>query len=198
MAAIGNNVTTSVPGGAAFAKIFVGAFGACGLAADGTASCWGAGGRLGDCTKLNSTSPVAVVGGIKFGTLAVGYNGGCGLTQAGATWCWGSANTGSSLGDGTTMSSLAPVPVAASHQFTGIAGGTGFQVCGLKANGEAWCWGRGLEGQLGDGSRANRPAPVNVATTVKFIAITTGGSQPAPWPRTTPPGAGASAVTSAR
>jgi alpha-tubulin suppressor-like RCC1 family protein len=175
-AAIGNNVPTPVPGGATFAKIFVGSFQACGLAADGTASCWGAAGRLGDGTNVNSLSPVLVVGGLKFATLAVGWNGACGLTQAGATWCWGTANSGSSLGDGATLTSYSPVPVAAGHQFTRITGGTGFQTCGIKANGEAWCWGRGSEGQLGDGSVANRPTPVKVATTVKFIAITAGGS----------------------
>ena len=154
-----------------------GSYRACGLAADGSASCWGGGGgTLGDGTNVASTSPVAVIGGLKFSTLATAWSGGCGLTQAGATWCWGNASSGTSLGDGATINSLSPVPVAAGHQFIRITGGPGAQTCGLKANGEAWCWGRGSNGQLGDGSLANRATPVIVATTVKFTAITAGGS----------------------
>lgn len=169
-------VPTPVAGGRTFAKIFAGQFVSCGLEAGGDAWCWGASGQVGDGQNEDRSAPVAVIGGQKFVTMALGWSGACGLTQAGATWCWGYSNTGTSLGDGVTPSSLAPVQVATGHQFVSLAGGSGLQVCGLKANGEAWCWGRGSEGQLGDGSLTNRATPVKVATSVKFTAISAGSS----------------------
>jgi alpha-tubulin suppressor-like RCC1 family protein len=39
----------------------------------------------------------------------------------------------------------------------------------------AYCWGRGTEGQLGDGSETDGPAPVSVAGGLTFTAISVGG-----------------------
>jgi hypothetical protein len=61
---------------------------ACGLAADSTAYCWGAG-PLGDGTFNPSATPVPVSGGHKFVELAVGSDFSCGLQQNGEVWCWG-------------------------------------------------------------------------------------------------------------
>lgn len=38
-----------------------------------------------------------------------------------------------------------------------------FSTCGLRTDGAAWCWGRNDAGQLGDGTRTERHAPVVVA-----------------------------------
>ncbi len=40
-------------------------------------------------------------------------------------------------------------------------GGTG---CGVLANGEAWCWGYGANGTIGNGSTSDQPYPVQVQT----------------------------------
>lgn len=46
--------------------------------------------------------------------------------------------------------------------------------CGLTAAGEAWCWGRGATGQVGDGGVVDQVVPTRVATTVRFTAISVG------------------------
>lgn len=47
--------------------------------------------------------------------------------------------------------------------------------CGLTAAGEAYCWGKGETGQLGNGSTADRLTPTAVAGDHRFAAISAGG-----------------------
>jgi len=48
--------------------------------------------------------------------------------------------------------------------------------CGLTDEGVAMCWGANEGGQLGDGSRTDRPAPVAVRTEVHFSSLTAGNA----------------------
>ena len=53
-----------------------------------------------------------------------------------------------------------------------------FHTCAVVDDGSpgnAYCWGRGTEGQLGDGSEIDQPAPVSVAGGLTFTAISVGG-----------------------
>jgi alpha-tubulin suppressor-like RCC1 family protein len=112
----GGNSEAPVPvaGGRAFARVFAGATHTCGLAADGTAWCWGdnASGQLGDGTTGRRNAPVAVSGGLRFGTLSAGAEHTCGVAADGAAWCWGGNATGA-LGHGKAQGSRVPVRVAA-------------------------------------------------------------------------------------
>lgn len=68
----------------------------------------------------------------------------------------------------------APVAVIGNHQFTSLASGR-YHTCGLKASGEAWCWGLNTAGQLG----AALPdlvsgTPVRVAGQIVFRSISAG------------------------
>ncbi len=56
-------------------------------------------------------------------------------------------------------------------EATRIAGGLG-HMCALSPAGRAWCWGRGDEGQLGDGDFGGaRGVPVEARADVRFVDI---------------------------
>lgn len=107
-----------------------------------------------------------------FKRIAVGNNFMCALDEAGLAWCWGrndSGQLGRGLVDpGCTYSGVlrmcvgtdvSPKRVATDVRFTDIDAGRN-HVCGLAQDGTVYCWGGGSEGQLGDGSSANRTTPV--------------------------------------
>ena len=60
--------------------------------------------------------------------------------------------------DGYVDATLGATPVTARSVTAGAA-----HTCALDADGRVWCWGRGDEGQLGDGARSDRPAPTSLA-----------------------------------
>lgn len=98
----------------------------------------------------------------------------CGISLQGNALCWGSAEHGE-LGIGTASSTgtTTPAPVLGGQgDWTAIDAGGGYS-CGLRAQ-APWCWGRNDWGQLGDGTRTPRHAPVAVAGAHAFVRIATG------------------------
>ena len=150
----------------------------CALTSGGAAYCWGRNdaGQLGDgSTTTSSSIPVAVSGGLTFSAIAAGYWHTCGLTTAGAVYCWGYSDQGQ-LGNGSTTYSLAPVAVSGGLTFSAIAiGEAASHTCGLTDVGAAYCWGRNLEGELGNGSRTSTSTPVAVSGGLTFRAMAAGG-----------------------
>lgn len=57
--------------------------------------------------------------------------------------------------------------------FVSVAGGVS-HTCALDAQGTAFCWGANASGQIGDGSRADRTSPTEVATQVALQMVTAG------------------------
>jgi alpha-tubulin suppressor-like RCC1 family protein len=138
----------------------------CVLHADGKVSCWGANwyGQLGNGSKSDTTSPVAVLGATRAKAIALGSLESCALLSDGTARCWGS-NVYGQLGDGTTRDALKPVALQrGSGPLGGLvaiaAGGNG---CAVDAAGAMWCWGAGYTGQLGDGKHENRAVPGRVS-----------------------------------
>lgn len=133
--------------------------------------------------SLKATAPgFASVGSTAFavnaGTAAqvvVGWDDGCALTPAGLAYCWG-ANTYGQLGDPTTtLSTSTLVAVTGGHVFEQLAAGY-YHNCGLTGSGQAYCWGNGEAGQLGNGSVASSATPVPVAGGLTFGQLTAGDS----------------------
>ncbi len=129
----------------------------CGIK-NGAPWCWGWSAY--DPSLTDSTTPVAGTSGdVDWTTVSSSSTHSCGL-KGGAPRCWGD-NADGGLGDGTNVASLSPVVVqgtGADNDWSVVNAGSGFS-CGVKAGG-LWCWGRGLEGQLGDGTSASRNTPV--------------------------------------
>lgn len=140
----------------------------CGLRANGRAYCWGgnANGQVGDGTTSNRHTATEVSGlHTDWKSISLGAEAACGLRGTGNAWCWG-FNTYGQLGDGTTTNRTTPVQV--SGAFTDWAaidtnpGSVNYNTCGLRKNGNFYCWGGNNAGQVGDGTTTQRTSPVQV------------------------------------
>ncbi|HYU00899.1 MAG TPA: hypothetical protein VEK85_11000, partial [Gemmatimonadales bacterium] len=88
-------------------------------------------------------------------------------TTDGRAYCWGD-DSGGRLGttpapescDGSPCSTV-PLAVSGGLRFASVAAGDTHS-CGLAIAGTAYCWGQNSNGQLGDGTTTDRPAPVRV------------------------------------
>ncbi len=160
--------------GAAVSTIVMGGHHSCAIVEGGQVRCWGNNdsGQLGDGTQTQRLTPVAVLesaGGPPLAgaqALALGAYHSCALLAEGKARCWGN-NAQGQLGDGTQTQRLTPVAVLESAGGPPLAGaqalalGT-YHSCALLAEGKARCWGYNAQGQLGDGTQAQRFTPVAV------------------------------------
>lgn len=126
--------------------------------------CWGnnSNGQLGDASTAQRNAPVEVIGAFSDWTyFAPGEEHTCGIRNNGQAWCWGD-NGSQQLGDGTTTDRSSPTLVSGGGtNWVVIAAGTA-HTCALTQSGQAWCWGRGSNGRLGDNGFLNQGAPVTV------------------------------------
>jgi alpha-tubulin suppressor-like RCC1 family protein len=154
-------------------------------ATDSTLWCWGRGGtgQLGPGhPQIDTPQPSLVVLAGLVGGIAAGSAHTCAIVAAAdgpaRVTCFG-ANGDGQLGDGTTTSRAAAAPVTlGTAPASAIAAGDAHS-CALDANGQVWCWGRGVEGQLGDDTGLSRPTPVAVvlgSATRRAQAISVGGA----------------------
>jgi alpha-tubulin suppressor-like RCC1 family protein len=177
---LGDGTTTNrltpveVKGNLTFATVSSGGINfTCGLTAatPAAAYCWGNNwyGQLGNGTKTDSYTPVAVTGGPTFVTVTVGLNHTCGLTADSLAYCWG-RNTFGALGVGDTAMRLTPTAVVGSLRFASLRAMSG-HTCGVTGAGAAYCWGLNDSGELGDGTQTNRYTPVAVKGGHTFTAL---------------------------
>ncbi len=97
----------------------------------------------------------------------------CTVLNDGQLACWGD-NTLGQLGGGVADSSWhAPVLVAGPEPFRVVSVGAGHD-CALTFSGKAWCWGNGLNGELGQGQNASSATPVPVSGGQIFLQIAVG------------------------
>jgi alpha-tubulin suppressor-like RCC1 family protein len=109
------------------------------------------------------TDLVPPVGGDGVFAAAAGAAHTCvGATISASVLCFG-LNVDGQLGNGTLGGSGGPdkVPSLLGRTKSLTAGGA--HTCAIDDSGEVWCWGRGDEGQLGDGLGIEHATPTGVA-----------------------------------
>lgn len=133
--------------------------------------------------RLDSPQPRTALPNVQ--QLAAGGLHTCALLGDGSAKCWGSGYWGQ-LGEGANTDRLTPVAVVGlASDISAIAAGW-IHTCALTGQGGVICWGRNLDGQLGDNSATDRTTPVNVTNLSSGVtsivaggfhtcALTTGG-----------------------
>lgn len=167
------------PGTLQFAQVSAGETHACGITGAGTAYCWGANsrGQLGTGNTTPTDAPAAVTGGLTFSMIAAGAEFTCGLTTDGAAYCWGLNLTGQlgvSTNEGTSNANSTPRAVSGGHTFVQLTAFRGF-ACGLESDGDVWCWGSNLSGQLGVSNVTTRSStPLDASNGRRYTRIAAG------------------------
>lgn len=155
-----------VSGGHRFREIDAGSLYTCAVTTEDQAYCWGtnAHGQLGNGTTTATSTPQLVAGGHAFAsiqTLGPGVSGStCAVTRAGAAYCWGD-NVRGQLGNGTTVGSSVPVPIAGGLSLSSVSPGLR-HTCGMATSAQAYCWGDNRGGQLGTGTLIDSAVPAKV------------------------------------
>jgi alpha-tubulin suppressor-like RCC1 family protein len=159
------------------------------LGSDGSVYAWGNSmintGNLGDGLLTSRQMKTPVVVQKEDGSpltdivqISAGYAFSLALDRSGQVWAWGE-NTWGQLGQGKTSPSVGisrAVPVMSSDGKTPLRGiqmvaAGGIHALALGSDGTVLAWGRGEEGQLGDG--ANRPA--GTQATLPRVVVNTEG-----------------------
>lgn len=138
----------------------------CALTVAGGVKCWGNNwwhGGLGDGTLTNRTTPVDVAG-LSSGVSAIAVGGGhnCALITSGSVKCWGDNEYGQ-LGNHNKSEHHTPAAAVALPSAVSVIDAGMSHTCALTAGGGVKCWGKNEHGQLGDGMRDSRYAPMDVA-----------------------------------
>ncbi len=137
----------------------------CAIRAGGSVWCWGANfdGQLGDGSfDVDSSVPVEATGFTGAISISAGFSHSCAATMTGNVWCWGD-NLASQLGPGTTDDNRdAPIQVTGVSGAIQVASGDAHN-CVATNSGQAWCWGEGADGKLGDGLTDDDPNPKQVS-----------------------------------
>ncbi|BDR53131.1 hypothetical protein KIM372_10380 [Bombiscardovia nodaiensis] len=170
-----------------FKRLLTGSMHMLGVTEDDTLWAWGANsvGQLGNGISVglmnNAALPVRVriPDGVRFRTdsasLAVGLWHNLAIDTNGNIWSWGVNETGE-LGDGSTTNRYAPVRVQtpAGVRFKQVAASS-LSSLAVDTDGNLWGWGRGSNGELGDGGAIPpRLTPVKVIPPVPFTDVQSG------------------------
>ncbi|HZH13537.1 MAG TPA: hypothetical protein VE057_04155 [Archangium sp.] len=152
------------------------------LRADGTVWAWGLNwsGQLGSGSPsswddLNPKNrPVQVRGLVDVVAISAGEMHSLALRADGTVWAWGN-NWFRQLGGATEHeNSFSPLQVPGlSPDVKHIDAGRTYNLV-VRADGTVWSWGHNWSGQLGDGTTANRPTPMQVPGLPEVAAVAGG------------------------
>ncbi len=145
---------------------------------DGTVYAWGDGNRgaVGSGSTADQTTPKQVAGLTGVASITSGHYGSYALMGDRTVRAWG-YNTSGQLGDGTLKQRLSPVTVrkasgAALDGVKQVAAGRDFAMAVMAQNGSVRTWGRGTDGELGNGTTPTAQTTPVVVKTVSGTTLT--------------------------
>jgi alpha-tubulin suppressor-like RCC1 family protein len=142
---------------------------------DGTLWAWGDGEnyQLGNGSSKANLVPVQIGKENDWIVVAAGGNHSLALKADGSVWAWGS-NAYKQCGVSSSNKIVQQATRVEHHSpFVMIDAGTSHSIA-LKDNGTVWCWGRGKNGQLGNGNALNSHKPEKVKVASDVIAVAAG------------------------
>ncbi len=166
-------------------QLVAGANHTCALLQSGLLYCWGRNqaGQLGynRTDNLGDGEAVTSFGFVTLGGLATRVAAGgahtCAIRESGAAKCWGNNQYGQ-LGYGNTANVGDNEPVSAANNLAFGSGLTlrdlalgAYHTCAVFTSGAVKCWGRGAEGQLGQGTTSSFGDNEQL-TTVPLVSLT--------------------------
>lgn len=129
---------------------------------NGNTYCWGAN-NFGQAIRPGPTATAAAptyTGG--FQSITVGGNHSCGIYIGLFWYCWGDNTFGQLSGGDTAIHDVQVNPSIPTNQtFIQLFAGAN-HTCAIARNASAWCWGRNVRGELGDGTLSLQVRPVAV------------------------------------
>lgn len=187
----GANQTTpfNSTSGFSWKKVDVGThLASCGITVSDQVYCWGRQDTNGLGNGLNNTTtqdtPIGPLdSGSTWADVASGgyYNGsshlqfGCGIKMSdNKIYCWGNDSYGQQ-GNNAGGNNYTAVPAAANSALTfkSVVAGA-YHACAIDSSDDAYCWGRGDNGQLGNAASTNQQSPVAVSGGRKWSQLTAG------------------------
>jgi len=167
-------VKTGVLAGKTIKQISAGQSGACAIASDDQAYCWGQGGngQTGDGVAAANLVPDAVsragvLAGLTIKSISSGDNHTCVIASDDLLYCWG-YNANGQLGNGSTTQSTIPVAVSRAGVLAGktikSVSSSASNTCVVASDDQVYCWGYNAGSQLGNGSTIQSLTPVAVST----------------------------------
>jgi alpha-tubulin suppressor-like RCC1 family protein len=139
--------------GGPYATLAVGQGHACAIDREGALYCWGRNttGELGVGEEPGQArAPLRVGEASDWVDIAASQHTSCAVRGDGSLWCWGLNAFHELSRPELDVEFHEPVQVGGDLDWAQVESGW-FHTCGLKASGALFCWGRAIEGQLGQG-----------------------------------------------
>jgi alpha-tubulin suppressor-like RCC1 family protein len=164
-----------------FVEVSAGAFHTCARSTDDRVFCWGLNhvGQLGTGSLVTLDTPAEVASTVRFRSISAGVSHTCGISTEGASFCWGSSEFGE-LGTGGYVErgfagSDRPQATILGYSFSSVSVGEGFS-CAIQPDGTTACWGRGVEGQFGNGQPIIISVPIPNIYGPRAVTISVGNT----------------------
>ena len=150
----------------------------CGIRAGGTLWCWGDNekGQLGlnaSGVGAKKTKPTQVGTDSDWAAVSCGMGHTCAIRTSGKLYCWGD-NTAGQLGDGTKDARLVPWQVGTASDWKVVAPGLAHTCAAKGSDYDLYCWGDNSGGQLGDGTKDEKPSPTKTSSIAGWVSLGAG------------------------